>query len=189
MIRRTLAALALGALAAFVGCAAQPEAIPGTATPAPVTAPTTTPAPTPTPAPSPSPRPQAPAITQVYPDAPTEPARDISARDWAKIAKNPDQHVGEHIIVYGYVTQFDSATGSAAFRANVEGDKMGQWYDYDTNTYLAGSPDMLGDLVQDDIFRAEAQVLGSYSYTTTMGGTMTVPHLRVTKIDVIGSTN
>lgn len=43
------------------------------------------------------------------------------AREWALIAKSPDQHAGERIIVYGEVTQFDAATGTSAFRANVDG--------------------------------------------------------------------
>lgn len=118
-----------------------------------------------------------------------EPARDISSRDWALIAKSPDSHVGERIIVYGNVTQFDSATGTSIFRANVDGDQHDQWYDYDTNTFLTGSDTMFAEVVQDDIFRAEVTVAGSYSYTTTMGGTMTVPQLTVDKIDVIGSTS
>lgn len=125
------------------------------------------------------------------PPAPPAPARAITAREWALIAKSPDQHTGERIIVYGEVTQFDAATGASTFRANVDGIAHRVRYgyaDYETNTVLAGSATLLEDLVADDLFRAEATVQGSLSYRTTMGGTITVPKLEVTAITVTGST-
>jgi hypothetical protein len=53
------------------------------------------------------------------PPQPAKTPKAITARDWAKIAKDPGSHVGEAIIVYGEVTQFDAATGTQVFRANV----------------------------------------------------------------------
>lgn len=123
------------------------------------------------------------------PPPPPAPPKEISSRDWQLIARNPDAHGGERIVVYGYVTQFDSATGTDTFRANVDGARHSEWYDYDTNTVLTGTPLVLGDLVKDDIFRAEVDVSGSLSYDTTMGGSTTVPKLQVTKIEVIGTTS
>ena len=122
---------------------------------------------------------------------PSQPPKAITARDWAKIAKDPASHVGEAIIVYGEVTQFDAATGADVFRANVDGIKHPVSYgyaDYPTNTVLAGNGVDLGDLVQGDLFQAEAIVTGSISYETTMGGTLTAPQLSVSKVKVIGST-
>jgi hypothetical protein len=121
---------------------------------------------------------------------PPAPARAITARYWALIAKSPDAHVGERIVIYGQVTQFDSATGTSAFRANVDGvvHKPSYGYvDYETNTFLNGTGTLFAQLVKDDLFRAEVTVMGSYSYSTTMGGTMTVPQLQVTPIDVTGT--
>jgi hypothetical protein len=117
------------------------------------------------------------------------PAKAITEREWQLIAKNPDPHIGERVIVYGQVTQFDSATGVTGLRANV-GAKAKKasygWADYDTNTVLTGTSDQLADVVQGDLFKAEVTVAGSYSYQTTMGGTLTAPSLSVTKIDVTG---
>jgi hypothetical protein len=121
--------------------------------------------------------------------APPAPAKAITARDWAKIAKDPNSHVGESIIVYGEITQFDSVTGSSAFRADVDGVKHPVEYgyaNYETNTMLAVNGAAASDLVEKDLFRAEAVVTGSLSYETTMGGTMTVPQLSVQKITKIG---
>jgi hypothetical protein len=56
-----------------------------------------------------------------------------------KIAKDPEAHKGETIIVYGQVRQFDSATGTDSFRASVDGvvHKPSYGYvDYETNTVL-----------------------------------------------------
>jgi hypothetical protein len=118
-----------------------------------------------------------------------EPARSISSREWAQIAKAPDSHAGQRVIVFGVVTQFDASTGEERFRANVDGERQAQWFDYDTNTVLTGTNHLLGDLVADDVFRAEVTVLGAYTYDTTMGGSMSVPQLAVTRIDVIGHTS
>lgn len=127
------------------------------------------------------------------PPAPPAPPRAITARDWQLIAKNPDAHIGERVIVYGEVTQFDAATGTSAFRANVDGvvHKVKYGYaDYKTNTVLTtGSSSLFTDVVTGDLFRAEATVLGSFSYGTQIGGSTTVPQLMVTAIKVTGSTD
>lgn len=119
------------------------------------------------------------------------PAKAITARDWAKIAKDPNSHVGESIIVYGEVTQFDAATGTDTFRANVDGVKHQVNYgyaNYETNTVLISGGADLGDLVEGDLFQAETVVAGSVSYQNTMGGSLTAPKLTVSKVKVIGST-
>lgn len=131
---------------------------------------------------------QVPVTTTVKP--PPAPPRAITAREWALIARDPDAHIGESIIVYGQVTQFDAATGTTGFRANVDGvaHKVSYGYaDYDTNTILtAATSAMLGDLVNKDLFRAEVIVTGSYSYDTSIGGRTTAPQLSVQKIEVTG---
>jgi hypothetical protein len=116
------------------------------------------------------------------PPAPAEPYRKLSARDWQVIAKNPDAHIGERVIVHGRVTQFDAATGTTAFRASVDGVRQKQAYDYDTNTMLGGDAADLEDIVVDDEFTAEVTVRGSLTYQTQIGGTTTVPVLLVETI-------
>jgi hypothetical protein len=124
------------------------------------------------------------------PVIPSGPAREITAREWAKIAKDPQSAVGQKIIVYGQVTQFDAVTGTDGFRANVDGVKHQVSYgyaDYETNTILGGDASTLADLVEKDLFRAEVVVAGAYTYETTMGGQTTVPLLKVVKIQTTGS--
>jgi hypothetical protein len=110
--------------------------------------------------------------------------KKLTARQWKLIAKNPDDHIGEHYIVYGVVTQFDAATGDEGFRADVDAVHHAEPYDYDTNTILTGDAADLTNLVEDDQFRAKVTVLGSYSYDTQIGGNTTAPQLSVDSIEV-----
>ncbi|MEE3922104.1 hypothetical protein V2I01_38875 [Micromonospora sp. BRA006-A] len=111
--------------------------------------------------------------------------KTLTARQWKLIAKNPDGHIGEHYVVYGRVTQFDAATGTDTFRADVAHRRMADEFDYETNTMLSGSGSDLENLVEDDTFRANVMVLGSFSYDTQIGGSTTVPLLQIDSIKVV----
>jgi hypothetical protein len=137
---------------------------------------------------------EAPVTTEQVPVTTAKPKpmtyRTISARQWALIAKNPDAHDSEHIIVHGQVTQFDGATGSDQFLASVDGvvhRKEYGYVDYETNTLLYGDQSALTDLVEGDLFTARVRVAGSESYDTQIGGNTTVPKLQITSIKVTGS--
>jgi hypothetical protein len=137
--------------------------------------------------PAPAPAVSAPIATP----APLAPATAISAHDWQLIAKDPASHAGQRIIVYGHVGQFDSATGSSGFLANVDGVVHKPQYgyaNYPTNTALAGDPVALHDVVKGDLFTAEVTVEGLYTYPTTMGGQASVPKLSISKLTVTGHT-
>lgn len=158
-------------------------------TPDPITTPTNKPAapkttakPSAKPSPKPTAAPKTTAAPTVY--------KKLTARQWAKIAKSPDDHAGEAYTVYGHVTQFDSATGSGQFRADVDGVRHAVEYgyvDYPTNTLMTNFSGDVSDLVEDDLFTAKVIVLGAYSYDTQIGGETTVPQLSVMSIKVTGS--
>ncbi|MEH0932753.1 hypothetical protein [Micromonospora sp. CPCC 205558] len=111
--------------------------------------------------------------------------KKLTERQWKLIAKNPDGYLGKTYVVYGRVTQFDAATGTDSFRADVAHRRMAEKYDYETNTILNGSESDLDNLVEDDIFRANVTVLGSFSYDTQIGGETTVALLQVDSIKVL----
>jgi len=111
--------------------------------------------------------------------------RTLSPREWKLVAKNPDAYVGRTYVVYGVVTQFDAATGDDTFRADVGPRNMAEVWDYETNTLLTGDAERLRDVVEDDEFRAEVTVLGSFSYDTQIGGNTTVPLLRIDRIRIL----
>lgn len=109
---------------------------------------------------------------------------NISERDWALIAKDPNGNIGKTIIVYGYITQFDAATGLNQFRADVNGVNNRTLYGLTgDNTFLTGTKELLKQFVAKDYFYAKVIVRGSYTYTTTMNGSLTVPKLEVFEIN------
>lgn len=113
----------------------------------------------------------------------------ISSRVWEETAKDPAGHTGQCMVVYGQVTQFDSATGTDTFRAAVGGVYQAPsdgFVDYQTNTVLTGNAAKLHDLVQGDLFTAKVHVTGSVSYDNQMGGGTTAPKLQVDSVKVTG---
>lgn len=127
------------------------------------------------PAPEPAPEPADPADFAA-----------IGERDWALIAKDPDAHFGEQIVVFARVTQFDSATGKDSFRADAAATSLEYWSLDGTNVLFTGDAQMLGPVVEDDVVKVHATVMGSLSYDTQIGGSTTVPLLAVGLIEVVG---
>jgi hypothetical protein len=112
----------------------------------------------------------------------------IGSRDYALIAKDPDAHVGERYVIYGRVTQLDSATGPNAFLASTDGEAHIEWYEYETNTLVVtDDAAILAPVVEDDLVKMYVEVMGSFSYETQIGGNTTVPQVTVRMIEVTGS--
>lgn len=136
------------------------------------------------------------ASAEPAPEEPSDPALEepateakrVTKREWAKVVKDPDAYTGERYVVYGEVTQFDSATGKEALLADTAyKNTTDSGYFDGENTMLQGTSTILSDVVEDDVFKATVTVLGSSSYDTQIGGNTTVPHLQVDKIAVIGN--
>lgn len=112
----------------------------------------------------------------------------MTDREWQLIARAPDAHVGEAVLLYGQITQADASTGDVV-RANTGGEFHASEYgfaDYDVNTLLrAGGAADLNTVVADDIVAIAAVVEGSSTYETTLGGDLTVPVLTVYEIKPI----
>jgi hypothetical protein len=115
--------------------------------------------------------------------------KTLSSRGFKLLAKNPDNYIGKTYLLYGEITQFDAATGTDTFRADVGPKKLRKSYgyvDYPQNSMLNGDESKLDKLVQDDLFQVKVTCLGSYSYDTQNGGNTTVPLFQVDWIKVIG---
>ena len=113
----------------------------------------------------------------------------LSERDFKLLAKDPDAYAGKAYKIYGYVSQFDSATDTDGFRANTGPKKVDEsdWYDFDQNSILTGDAAMLSKIVEDDLFEAKVIVAGAFSYDTQLGGNTTVPSFLIREISVYGS--
>lgn len=114
---------------------------------------------------------------------PADPARldpatygELTARDFALLAKDPDAAKGRKVIIYGRVTQFDAATGNTQFRADTSGIVEDSKWGYGQNSIVdAGDKALVADVVDGDILKMYVEVKGSYSYDTQIGGRTTVP--------------
>lgn len=116
--------------------------------------------------------------------------QDLSERDWQLIAKNPDGHIGERVVVYGTVTQFDTATGTESFRINLGAspvtDSPQSYLDHDTNSMVSGAAEDLANVVRGDEVKIYGEVIGSISYDTQVGGNTTVPAIVAGMVEVTG---
>jgi len=115
--------------------------------------------------------------------------KSMSARNFALLVKNPDAHIGEKLVIYGYISQFDAATGTATFLAQVASVRKADWYEYDENVMAtAADANDFTRVVEGDKVTLYVEVMGSFSYDTQAGGNTTVPQVRVHIVKVTGST-
>ncbi|MFI1063871.1 hypothetical protein ACH4TC_18530 [Streptomyces spororaveus] len=138
---------------------------------------TPSPSPTPTPNPTPSPSPTKTEFKE-------SDFKELDDREFKKLARDPAAHLGESFKVYGKITQFDSATGKNYFRANIGPERLAasKSYDFDTNAYFMGVSTDLEDVVEDDLVELYVHCLGAKTYSTTIGGSQTVPWFTVVKV-------
>ena len=113
-------------------------------------------------------------------------AKKISKRELAQIVKKPDSHLERNVIIYARVTQFDSATGPCTFRAEISHAHVGK-YSYEHNSmFNAGDGlincEILDDVVAEDIIEVTAEITGSLTYSTQIGGSTTVPEFQVVQL-------
>ena len=86
------------------------------------------------------------------------------------------------------MTQADSATGGTELRLDTSAVARRDSYDYEHNTLVSTTEgDMFADVVEGDLVTLHAEVVGTYTYETALGGQLTVPHLNVGIIEVTGS--
>lgn len=114
---------------------------------------------------------------------------EIDSRTLAGIAKDPDAHAGETLILYGYVTQFDADTGPCTMRVSVSADKQSSWLEYEHNSLaFSGDGDSqcpeLQNIVADDQVKLTVVLQGGESYNS-LGGYTTVPKFEVVDAEVL----
>ncbi|WP_139279841.1 hypothetical protein [Rhodococcoides yunnanense] len=110
----------------------------------------------------------------------------LNERDYGLLARNPSASKGQKIVVYGYVTQFDSITGSSTFRADTAATPGSNWYDFDLNTIVNFDPKIGANVIAKDIVALYVEVSGTTTYKTTLGANETAPVLTANVIDVVG---
>lgn len=141
---------------------------------------------TPSVAATPTPAPSAEPVAEPTPDLAS--FQPLDERTFALLARDPDAHIGQTLILTGVVFQFDAATGRCGFLANVGHDRQTYSYDYVQNAVFTSGDGweecpVLDDVVEDDHVRLWVTTLGSYSYDTQIGGNTTVPSFEVHQVE------
>jgi hypothetical protein len=127
---------------------------------------------------------------RLEPTEPTKPktaeAARVTKRQWAKVVENPDHYSGERYVIYGQVTQFDTATSPDTFRADTaHTDTRVDGYFAGANTILTGDEEDLAGLVQGAVFKASVTVVGSLNYDTQIGAKTIVPYLTINNLRIV----
>lgn len=117
----------------------------------------------------------------------------VTASEWQAIAEEPDSHVGEALVLYGYVTEVDSAITGEGF-LHVDTDAVrhrgtGGYLNYQVNAVLTAGTADLADLVEGDIFKLKGLITGSRANASNGEGDLTAPLVTVNSLTVLGSTS
>lgn len=116
---------------------------------------------------------------------------DLTNREFAKVVRRPDEHLGEQVLVFGEVFQFDNLTGPEQMLVYVDGDRdtEGEEFgivNYDHNMLLvAEKARLLDDVVEGDHIAAYITIAGTFDYETVMTAETTVPMATVERVKVL----
>lgn len=97
--------------------------------------------------------------------------QEAVALDFKQLNKNPDRHAGEYVKYTGEILQIQEGSGVTVIRLGVTKTSYGYsasdviWVEYVGYT----------DFVDDDVVTVYGTVIGSHSYTSTIGATITLP--------------
>ncbi len=107
----------------------------------------------------------------------------VSKRELALVVKDPSSNKGKVFKVWGEISQFDSATGTGAFRAQISFQHESYWYSDGESVILTGDSSLLRDFIEDDVFLATVEVASPITYDNVMGGGITAPVFIIHKIE------
>lgn len=107
-----------------------------------------------------------------------------STYTFKEIARNPENFKGTNVKLTGEVIQTIYGTYSTVLRVNIT--KEGNYTTYYSDTvYVTYYPEQGEDkILEDDIITIWGTSKGDTSYTTTMGGTITLPHIEAKYITI-----
>jgi hypothetical protein len=113
-----------------------------------------------------------------------------------QLEKNPAAYEGVCVVMYARIVQFDTNTGPCSFHAELSASRSTRWSAYDVrstfgyeSTELASARKQdcpaLAEIDGDDYIKVWALGVGSYSYSTSIGGTNTVPSFKIEKVELV----
>ena len=118
--------------------------------------------------------------------------------DRGQLERDPSAYEGECLHMFARIVQFDSNTGPCAFHARISAQQESRVFDYDVRSAFGYGPvpeltslfDDCPDLdgvSNNDIVEVWATGLGPLSYSTTIGGSASVPAFDIEKVELVES--
>lgn len=108
--------------------------------------------------------------------------KEISSRDLEVILKDVRASSGQRIVLYGSISQFDSATGPGRFLASVGTSSLG--VGNFESAHMVGDPATLQPFVKGDDVKMHVIVDGEFSYTSAADIKFTVPQFQIGIIEL-----
>lgn len=98
------------------------------------------------------------------------------------LARNPDTYKGKKVKFTGKVLQVTELTGEIQIRLATASDGWGNYYEDVVYLYFESSL-ISSRILEDDIITIYGTAQGLHSYTTVLGANVTLPLIKVEKID------
>lgn len=115
----------------------------------------------------------------------SEAAYKASAKSipYVQLEKDPASMAGTVVTYTGQVVQYDSATTTSNLRINVTPDGFGG---YNDTIWLDVDPAQTTKVFRNTVIQFWGEVVGPYTYTSVLGGQITIPEVSAKYVQVVG---
>lgn len=116
-------------------------------------------------------------------DAATQYKEQCTAYKYKAIARNPNDYEGKLAKFTGQVVQVEETEDGNVLRVDVTKDEYGIWND---TIYVEYTPKSNGEsrILENDVVTMYGELDGIKSYTTVLGGKVSIPYLKAQYIDI-----
>jgi hypothetical protein len=112
------------------------------------------------------------------------------------VVRNPAAYEGTCVVLFASIVQFDTNTGPCSFHANIAAEFHDRSYEYDERSTfgyddselvssLNATCPQLDGVDVDDFVKLWVTGLGSFDYSTSIGGSNTVPSFRIERVELV----
>jgi hypothetical protein len=105
-----------------------------------------------------------------------------ASMSYDQLVKDPASLAGTIVTYQAQVFQYDTNTGKANFIASVTNDGYGIWSD---NIWADVDPSAAANVCDNTIIQFWGPVVGPYTYTTSLGGSLTIPEINIMYLTVL----
>lgn len=109
---------------------------------------------------------------------------ELSDREWKIWQKAPARHLGDLLVLYVRIFQFDAVTGPEAFLAYASNRELGGYHSDLPVGDFRGPESMLDAFVEDDELRLKVEFVGFTNHHFRLTGWTDVPQFWIHELEV-----